>query len=46
MKILQAGACGDDFLIEKEEITSRLGGRTDVLLIYGNSFFSSKNVPR
>jgi hypothetical protein len=38
----QDGACGDDFLIEKkkrEEMTTRLGGRTDVLLIYGQSFF-------
>jgi hypothetical protein len=32
-------------LLEKEEITPRLGGSTDMLLIYGNSFFSSKNGP-
>jgi hypothetical protein len=30
-------------LLKKEEITPRLGGRTDALLIYGQSFFSSKN---
>jgi hypothetical protein len=33
-------------LLKKEEITPRLGGNTDVLLIYGQSFFSSKNGPR
>jgi hypothetical protein len=32
-------------LLKKEEITPRLGGSTDVLLIYGQSFFSSKNGP-
>jgi hypothetical protein len=32
-------------LLKKEEITPRLGGITDVLLIYGQSFFSSKNGP-
>jgi hypothetical protein len=32
-------------LLKKEEMTPRLGGRTDVLLIYGQSFFSSKNGP-
>jgi hypothetical protein len=32
-------------LLKKEEITPRLGGSTDVLLIYGKSFFSSKNGP-
>jgi hypothetical protein len=30
-------------LLKKEEMTPRLGGSTDVLLIYGQSFFSSKN---
>jgi hypothetical protein len=33
-------------LLKKEEITPRLGGRTDVLLIYRQSFFNSKNGPR
>jgi hypothetical protein len=33
-------------LLKKEEMTLRLGGSTDVLLIYGQSFFSSKNGPR
>jgi hypothetical protein len=32
-------------LLKKEEITPRLGGSTDMLLIYGQSFFSSKNGP-
>jgi hypothetical protein len=32
-------------LLKKEEITPTLGGSTDVLLIYGQSFFSSKNGP-
>jgi hypothetical protein len=32
-------------LLKKEEITPSLGGRNDVLLIYGQSFFSSKNGP-
>jgi hypothetical protein len=32
-------------LLKKEEMTPRLGGSTDVLLIYGQSFFSSKNGP-
>jgi hypothetical protein len=33
-------------LLKKEEITLRLGGSTNVLLIYGQSFFfSSKNGP-
>jgi hypothetical protein len=32
-------------LLKKEEMTPRLGGRNDVLLIYGQSFFSSKNGP-
>jgi hypothetical protein len=32
-------------LLKKEEITPRLGGSKDVLLIYGKSFFSSKNGP-
>jgi hypothetical protein len=32
-------------LLKKEEITPRLGGSTDVLLIYGKPFFSSKNGP-
>jgi hypothetical protein len=30
-------------LLEKEEITPRLGGSTGMLLIYGKSFSSSKN---
>jgi hypothetical protein len=33
-------------LLKKEEMTPKLGGRIDVLLIYGQSFFSSKNGPR
>jgi hypothetical protein len=32
-------------LLKKEEVTPMLGGSTDVLLIYGKSFFSSKNGP-
>jgi hypothetical protein len=32
-------------LLKKEEMTPRLGGSTDVLLIYGQSFFNSKNGP-
>jgi hypothetical protein len=32
-------------LLKKEEMTPRLGGSTDVLLIDGKSFFSSKNGP-
>ena len=32
-------------LLKKEYMTPRLGGRTNVLLIYGKSFFSSKNGP-
>jgi hypothetical protein len=32
-------------LLEKEEITPRLGGSTDMLLIYGKSFSSSENGP-
>ena len=31
-------------LLKREEMTPRLGGSTDVLLIYGQSFFSSKMV--
>jgi hypothetical protein len=30
-------------LLKKEEMNPRLGGSTDVLLIYGQSFFSLKN---
>jgi hypothetical protein len=30
-------------LLKKEEMTPRLGGSTDVLLIDGQSFFNSKN---
>jgi hypothetical protein len=30
-------------LLKKEDITPRLGGSTDVLLVYGGSFFSLKN---
>jgi hypothetical protein len=32
-------------LLKKEEMTPRLGGSTDVLLTYGQLFFSSKNGP-
>jgi hypothetical protein len=32
-------------LLKKEEMNPRLGGSTDVLLIDGQSFFSSKNSP-
>jgi hypothetical protein len=32
-------------LLEKEEMTPRLRGINDVLLIDGNSFFSSKDGP-
>jgi hypothetical protein len=32
-------------LLKKEEMTPRLGESTDVLLIYGQSFFCSKNGP-
>jgi hypothetical protein len=32
-------------LLEKEVITPRLGGSTDVLLIYGQLFSSSENGP-
>jgi hypothetical protein len=32
-------------LLKKEEMIPRLGGSTDVLLIYGQSFFSSENGP-
>ena len=32
-------------LFKKEEITPSLGGSTNVLLIYGQSFFSLKNGP-
>ena len=35
----QVEARGDNFLIKREEMTLRLGGSTDVLLIYGQSFF-------
>jgi hypothetical protein len=41
----QVGVHGDNFILKKEEITPRLGGSTDVLLIYGQSFLSSKNGP-
>jgi hypothetical protein len=33
-------------LLKKKDITPRLGGSTDVLLIYEGSFFSMKNGPR
>jgi hypothetical protein len=33
------------YLLKKEDITPRLGGNTDVLLIDGKLFFSSKNGP-
>ena len=33
------------YLLKKEEMTPKLGASTDVLLIYGQSFFSSKNGP-
>jgi hypothetical protein len=32
-------------LLKREEMTPRLGGSTDVLSIYGQSFFSSMNGP-
>jgi hypothetical protein len=32
-------------LLKKEMITPRLGGSTDMLLIYGQSFSSSENGP-
>jgi hypothetical protein len=32
-------------LLEKELITPKLGGSTGMILIYGQSFFSSKNGP-
>jgi hypothetical protein len=32
-------------LLKREEMTPRLGGSTDVLLIYEQSFFSLKNGP-
>ena len=32
-------------LLKKDDITLGLGGRTDMLLIYGQSFFSLKNGP-
>jgi hypothetical protein len=32
-------------LLKREDMTPGLGGRIDVLLIYGQSFFSSKNGP-
>jgi hypothetical protein len=32
-------------LLKKEEITPKLGGSSDVLLTYGQSFFSLKNGP-
>jgi hypothetical protein len=32
-------------LLKREEMTPKLGGSTDVLLIYGQSFFSLKNGP-
>jgi hypothetical protein len=32
-------------LLKKEVITPSLGGRTDMLLIYGQSFSSSENGP-
>jgi hypothetical protein len=33
-------------LLKKEEIIPRLGGITDVLLIYGQTILSSENGPR
>jgi hypothetical protein len=32
--------------LKKEEMNPKLGGSTDVLLIYGQSFFNSKNGPK
>jgi hypothetical protein len=32
-------------LLKKENITNKLGGSTDVLSIYGKSFFNLKNGP-
>jgi hypothetical protein len=31
-------------LLKKEEVTPRLGGSTDVLLIYGHSFFKVRKM--
>jgi hypothetical protein len=33
-------------LLKKEDMTQRLGGSTDVLLIYGQSFFKFKKWSR
>jgi hypothetical protein len=43
--INKLGLMDTTFLLKKEEITPKLGGSTDVLLIYGKSFFSLKNGP-
>jgi hypothetical protein len=37
------GIMETDSLLKKEEITPGVGGSTDVLLIYGQSFFNLKN---
>jgi hypothetical protein len=34
-----------NLLLKKEMITLRFGGRTDILFIYGQSFFNSENGP-
>ena len=39
----KSGLVDTNSLLKKEEITPRLGGSTDMLLIYGQSFFSSEN---
>jgi hypothetical protein len=41
----KSGLMETNSLLKKEEITPRLGGSTDVLLIYGKSLFSSKKGP-
>jgi hypothetical protein len=47
MKILRdkLGLVETTSLLEKEVITPRLGGSTNMLLIYGQSFSSSENGP-
>ena len=41
----KAGLVETTSLLKKEEITPRLRGSTDMLLIYGQSIFNSKNGP-
>jgi hypothetical protein len=50
MKILRTqrnkmGLVEANSLLKKEAITPKLGGSTDMLLIYGQSFFSLNNGP-